>query len=471
MSNMRGFGATLRRSWPVLIAYALFSIWGVGCLMASLFLTSANLFTAGGFAALGGILVATVVGHVLGNLLGLAGFRLGPIVAIFIAGFIVVGASTAVLGTIALFLLVGIFAALGGYLGIASRLDVVAAWYPLAFAVGGAVSWMNHHRLQAFKEGTKYALWDGFSIACLTGAVFLMLVFLATRNALGLTVWQEVGRPLSGGDEQSATTSVARPGRGSFLVLFLFTLIVIGATALVSPYLFRTGDSEGKDGGGQGEAKDGQKQQDGKQQSQKQTKRRGGGRGGRGGSGSGGGDGEADDGDTGGGAGGADGEAAAQAAREAADLAMKIFLWLLIAAILLLLLFLVLLPPIRRAFLLRHLEKPLWPVAPTSRVMNLWRRAIVALEVLEIAPEPGEPPIGFARRAEQELGRFGCPAPGLREAASIIEKVDYAGRGLGSDDEQTMRGAIEAFLGAVTPRTPFKRRLFAGWGAAPEVES
>lgn len=464
---MRGFKATLRRSWPVLIAYALFSMWGVGCLLASLFLSDAKISSAEGLAALGGILAATAVGHVLGNLLGLAGFRLGPIVLLFFGAFIGVGAIGIGLGPIALFLLCGLFAALGGYLGIASRLDVVACWYPLAFAIGGAVTWMNHHgALATFRSGSKHALWDGFSIACLTGAVFFMLVFLATRNALGLTVWQEVGRPLGGADGDSdSQVVVARPGRGSFGVLFVFTLVVIGATALVSPYLFRTRDADGQDGSGQSDGQGQAKQGDGHDQSDQSGQGNGQGKGkrrrGQGGSGSG--DGEADE--------GPDGEGASQAAREAADLALKIFLWLLIAAIILLLLFLVLLPPIRRAFLLRHLEKPLWPVAPTSRVMNLWRRALAALRVLEIEPEPGEPPIGFARRARGELAQVGFAAPGLEDAAAIVEKVDYAGRGLGSEDEQTMRAAVEAFLAAVTPRTPLRKRFFAGWAAAPEVES
>jgi hypothetical protein len=137
----------------------------------------------------------------------------------------------------------------------------------------------------------------------------------------------------------------------------------------------------------------------------------------------------------------------------------------------LLLLLLLIGPPLRRAFLLRHLEKPLWPVSPTSRVMNLWRRALAGLAVLDLAPEAGETPGDFARRARAEVnGTLGCDAPGLLEAAAIVEKLDYAGRGLGAGDEQTMRDAVRTLLATIEPRTAVGKKLGAAWGRAPEVE-
>jgi hypothetical protein len=94
-------------------------------------------------------------------------------------------------------------------------------------------------------------------------------------------------------------------------------------------------------------------------------------------------------------------------------------LGLLVAAVVLLFLLLVVLPPLRRVFLMRHLQRPLWPVAPTARVMNQWRRALAVLGVLEIEPAPGETPRDFAGRVEVELGAtLGCPLSGLKTAAS-----------------------------------------------------
>jgi hypothetical protein len=595
------FRASLRRAWPVLLAYGVFSVWGVGCFVASLSLTSGGFgISPGAVGAVIGLIVATAVGQVAGNLLGLARLRLVVVGAAFTLAFLLSALSGVALGPFAVFLVVGVIAALGGYLGIASRLDVVAAWFPLTFAVGGAIVWMNHHGAVAtFKGGAKHALWDPFALICLSGAVFLMLVFLAARQSLGLTVWQEVGRPATATTAPEDAVAVAKPGRGSLLVLFVFSIVVLGATALISPYLFRTapakngdgtgqkGDPKGKgkeqpgqgkggekgkdgDGRGQGSSGDGQgkggaKGKDGQGDGQGRSPsggsgqdgsgKGGGAKGGQGdgrspsggsgqdgsgkgggakgkdgqgdgqgrspsggsgqdGSGKGGGakgkDGQGDgqgrspsggsgqDGSgKGGGAKGKDGqgdgkpgpkddpgqqnpedplgqpdpERASQASGEALAMGLQVMGYLLAFAVALLVLVLLVGPPIRRAFLLRHLERPLWPVSPTARVMNLWRRALAALSVVDISPMAGEAPRDFARRARAEInGSLACDAPGLEEAAAVVERLDYEGRGLGAGDEQVMRDAVTTLVKALGPHIGVGKKLASGWGAAPDVE-
>jgi hypothetical protein len=529
------FRETLRKSWPVLVSYGVFSIWGVGCLVASLVLTSGGFGVGPGDAgALFGVLVATVVGHIGGNLLGLMGLRMLPVTLLFFALFLLASLSGVAIGAFALFLFVAIFSALGGYLGVASRLDVVAAWYPLVFAIGGAVTWMNRHAaLAKYASGDKHGVWDPFAMICLGGAVFFMLVFLATRHALGLTVWQEVGRSATAAPGDPVI--VARPGRGSLLVLSIFTVVVLGMTALVSPYLFRTrepdekgehgssgssgssgeasedpnnpsGTSSGSGqsssggkkkpakgkkaqrghgssgGGGEGESSSGTsgKSSKTKRKTTKRSSSSGGGGGASSGSGGGGGEGpgdagagnDSDDEDNEDPLGDPDGEGAANTAGQALDLGLKLFLGLLAFALLLLFFLFGVWPPIRRSFLLKHLEHPRWPVPPTARVMNLWRRALAVLALIEVEPEPGETPCDFARRAELVVGNLlGTPSPGLRDAAAIIEKIDYAGRGLGAGDEETVRKAVMAFVHTVEPRIDGTKKFRAGWGPAPEVES
>jgi hypothetical protein len=449
------FRAAVKRSWAVLVAYAVFSIWGLGCLFTSLALTNVGLFgSASGVGALVGIVVATAVGHVVGNVLGLFGFRLAPIVMLFSALFFASLMSGFLAGAIGAFAMIGLVAMLGGYLGVASRLDVVASWYPLSFAIGGAILWMNTHQAAAtFHGGEKHAVWDPFTIVCLAGTVFLMLAFLATRSSLGLTVWQEVGRPAG-----SSPVTVARPGRGSIVVLLLFTVFVLGATAMVAPYLFRT--AEGDQNGEQAKGEDNGTGQKPSKKKKKKKKRKGYGGGGQGGESDGGADDSEDDDEE-------DDSGVGEAAAEALALALKIFLGILAAALLLLVLWGGVLPPFRRRFLVRHLERPRWPVPPTARVKNLWRRALVPLDVIGIAPEPGETPRDFARRAEAELS---LSATGLAEVADIVERVDYAGRGLGSGDEETARRAVERFLAAVEPKLPWRKKLAALWSYTPEVD-
>ncbi len=129
------------------------------------------------------------------------------------------------------------------------------------------------------------------------------------------------------------------------------------------------------------------------------------------------------------------------------------------------------LPPIRRALLIRHLEKPLWAVSPTARVMNLWRRGRAPRATTDSEPEAGETPPDFARRAETEVGTLlGVGAPGLKEAAAIVEKIEYAGRGLGAGDEQTMRDAVMMFVKTVGDRIDVTKKITSAWSRAPEVE-
>ena len=428
---------TLRRTWPVLVAYALFSLWGVGCLSACLFLVKGGLsFAPGSILAIAGLFVAAGIGHVLGNVLGLTGFRLGPILGLFFLVFLGASFTGAFVGPVVLYAMVAAFAALGGYLGIGSRLDVVASWYPLSFSVGAAIVWMNAHgAVGTFSKGAKHSLWDPFTIMCLGGAAFFMLVFLATRNALGLTVWQEVGRPRGAGIDASEGIVNARPGRGSIVVLMLATLVVLGTTAAISPYLFRTAHDD------QGEPREQkQKPQKGDGEGEEEQPQE-----------------EKPDDDP------FDWEQLADLLR----LALKVFLGLLVVVLLALIFLYVILPPFRRRWFLKHLVRPVWPVAPTARVMNLWRRALASLAMVEVEPGPGEPPTELARRVETELGAL----PGLAVAAAIVERVHYAGRGLGPGDEDAMRAAILAFVAAFDPKGTFRKKLSAAFRQTPEVES
>src|SRR5436190_16412915 len=110
-----GFVATLKRSWPVLLSYAIFSVWGVGCFLLSLALTHGGFGVgAGEFPVVIGLLVSTAIGHLAGNALGLARFRMMVIVILFTGLFIAFTMSGVVIGIGALFLVLALFAALGG---------------------------------------------------------------------------------------------------------------------------------------------------------------------------------------------------------------------------------------------------------------------------------------------------------------------------------------------------------------------
>ncbi|HEY4220334.1 MAG TPA: hypothetical protein VGO62_03310, partial [Myxococcota bacterium] len=184
-----------KRSWRVLLSYGIFTAWGLGCLVASVMLTlGAQALPAVASTAaltLGGIVLATVLGHVVGNALAMLRLRLWLVA--LLAGFVAIGVAIAMAaGPVGGFVLVGALAALGGYFGVASRMEIFAAWLPLTYAVGAAVLWMNTHgRVSVWLTGAKFAVWDALTFSFLSGAVLLFLVFLMSRHALALTLWRD----------------------------------------------------------------------------------------------------------------------------------------------------------------------------------------------------------------------------------------------------------------------------------------
>lgn len=120
--------------------------------------------------------------------------------------------------------------------------------------------------------------------------------------------------------------------------------------------------------------------------------------------------------------------------------------------------------PLKRAVLLRHLERPLWHTPPTRRVENLWLRALIALEDLGFAPSATETPQQTAERARATFAeRYGEVPAGVDAAASIIERVEYAGRGLSVDEEAKMRAAVTALLAWAGRHLGATKKLALGW--------
>jgi hypothetical protein len=83
--------------------------------------------------------------------------------------------------------------------------------------------------------------------------------------------------------------------------------------------------------------------------------------------------------------------------------------------------------PLRRALVLRHLRRPLWPETIEQRVSNLWQLALVGLRDAGFVARAGEQPEELARRVRVD---------GVGACASVLERARH---GLGIDD-----GAIGA---------------------------
>ncbi len=105
--------------------------------------------------------------------------------------------------------------------------------------------------------------------------------------------------------------------------------------------------------------------------------------------------------------------------------------------------------PMRRAVLLHHFRDPLFPVAPSSQIVNLWSLVTVALGDAGFHAHPWEPAPTVAARAASEMGRrLGDDVLEMSRAAEIYRRAAF-GLGVGDEDVARMRAAVACVIEAV----------------------
>jgi hypothetical protein len=425
----------LKRSAPALIAHWVMTLYGVGCFILTILLI--------GKTAISGtpvlyFLMSFAVGVVfwqgVGNLLGLLRVRLG-LLALAWGGIIALSAYMApAIPMFGLFFIIGAFAFPAGALALRGRAELFGSWPPLAYAIWGAVLWMNFHgKVKVWKTGAKFAVWDGYTVAILSGAVLLFLVFLVFRQALALTWWQEEGEPLKLRGARGVAKKPARPGFAGMGCVVLMAVALAAATALLAPFLFRTAPADGdggKDKPEQVEEEPDERDVDPMNPDLPNPNV----------------------------------DAMVKVIEKVVKVGGAVAKELLPKLILLLLFYIVAARPLRRLLLVRHLEKPLWKLSPTRRIQNLWIRSLIALDDLGVKPRGDETPEDVAERANAEfIKRFGEEMPGLEESASIYQSVEFAGRGIQPHEAQGMAIMVGKLSRWASERLSLGEKLKAGY--------
>jgi hypothetical protein len=117
--------------------------------------------------------------------------------------------------------------------------------------------------------------------------------------------------------------------------------------------------------------------------------------------------------------------------------------------------------PLRRIALVRHLRAPLWEVSPTTRIEQGWRLVEIALGDLGVHPRPGEDAAGLARRARPVLERLSpVEVHGLEDAAAVADRVRF-GLGVQPGDVETMTRFARWTADTVWERLGDKRQIGA----------
>ncbi|MFK7926903.1 MAG: DUF4129 domain-containing protein [Myxococcota bacterium] len=274
------------------------------------------------------------------------------------------------------------FFALAGLWSLRVHMGLLATWGPLVYLTGCIIVISEEFTGSSSQwfSGSKWAIWDLFSLPVLLLGTLFLIVFLVARERHRVQLWRfaKAGPDLP---ESSFEKTRSRSlGCGTLLALLALTLVLGGGAALTAPYLWRSADSEetGDPSGTMTEPSEPPPppepssgcNQDPPEEPPTEP--------------------EPTETPT---------EQVVEAVKQAGFSLMTLILVLLMAAIGLL----IFIPPMRRNMLLRHLRKPLWPVPPTRQVLLAWRVVEIALADIGVRRRPGDSAEALANRAIAEL--------------------------------------------------------------------
>lgn len=352
-------------------------------------------FCAGGFFALTGTVLAyehgsgsELLNMILAFAMGVLGILAGQLVAVLrVRSFpVIVGGGMLVFGgawfvaasgfpipnEVAMGLFCFLFAFPCGLLSLQHRWDLFASFWPSVGWIGAVFVILNSEgRVQQWEQD-KVAAWLPVPLALLGAFLVFWLIYLASKQAMRVELWQSLSGAAARRITRKATVT-ALP-RKNLLPLLAVAAALFVVTALVAPFLWRTGKGDHAS----------KEQQTGKEEPSRIPK--------------------------------VDGQAIAEMLQELADAAKKaaVNLW----PLLLLVLFY---RPAKRALLQQHLVTPLVPTPPSERIDNLWEYVRIAAEDAGVVPTASD-------SVEDLLARIDAAkltSPAVTEAATIYVRTRY----------------------------------------------
>ena len=337
---------------------------------------------------------------------------------------------TVVVGLVAV-LLLGPVALTGGLWSLETHRALWSAWLPMVYTVGGMLWWVEESgKIDDWKAGNKLAVWDPVALAMFVPSVGLFLLFLVTRETHRLATWRRgPTAPLRPTIEERG---VARPRLTclGLVALGLLTVFVAGSTALVAPFLWRTGPGEKPDSPPPGdddppEPREPREPGEMDPALQELLQKMG--------------------------------EAAQQAAGTVCTL-LSIGLLALLGA-------LIAYRPLKRLLVVKHLKDPFWTVSPTTRVDHGWKLVEIALGDAGVHPRPGEDAAGLARRAAPVLKSLSpVEVHGFDDVAEVADRVRF-GLGVSPGDVETVERFSRWVMDTVWERLDDKAQLAAMYRA------
>ena len=371
----------------------------------------------------GGIVILIVLGltTAAGVLAGqvLAFLRIRTWILILFGAFcwmlsLAVGLAMGALGEFAAIIALSIWlfpiALTGGLWSLETHRALWSTWLPLLYSTAAVIIWSeNMGNADRWFAGQKWALWDIVTIVILAVTIVLTLFYLLARETHRLALWRR-------GPTAPLAPTLQEKGAARPRLTILSTVLLLGmavvltiATAVLSPYFWRTGDpgDHEADNGGETQEQTEPPPEPGENEFLKKL-----------------------------------GEALEKMAQQAVEAGEKAGGTVCTALSLLILAALGLIVgdrPLKRLFLVRHLRDPFWSVPATGRIENGWRLVEIAMADAGVYPRPGEDAAGLARRAAPVLAKLSpVEVHGLEDAAEIADRVRF-GLGVGDKDVEVMQ--------------------------------
>ncbi|MBX3264592.1 MAG: hypothetical protein KF782_33280 [Labilithrix sp.] len=384
----------LRLAWRPALAYFLFTALG----SLALVLTSAwysrgsgkdvLMFTLGTIAGLIGVLV--------GQLIAILRLRALPVFVAsgcFVAGAVWMMSFANPPGGeyLAVPMVFFCFAFPCGLLSLMHRWELFASFWPAVGWIGGVFLILNEEGRVHEWEENKVSAWLPVPLVFLGCFLVLWLFYLAAKQAARVEMWQA----LSGAAARRVSKAEAKKTRASAIPrrnvvpLLVVAALLFGGTALLAPYLWRTGKGDHQ----------GHKDPPQHEPSERRPPS-------------------------------FDGEGIARQLQKMAEAAKAALpkLWPLLFLLLLY-------RPAKRALLLSHLKTPVVPTPPSERIDNLWEYVRIAAEDAGVVPTSAD-------SVEDLMARIHAvdrSTPDLEKAAEIYARTRY-GFTVQRGDAIAMRG-------------------------------
>lgn len=377
------FFESLKLAWRPLLVYLVFTLLGFVALFGTIASyergTGTKLFEL--FVALS----AGIAGIVAGQAVALLRFRTLPVLlfgglSVAAGIYVLVVARADLPDVVGLALFFFCFAFPSGMLALHHRFELLGLFWPAVGWIGSVMVILNEEGRVDEWSANKVSAWLPMPLFFLFCFVVGLLIFMAQKQAMRVSLWQA----LSGATERRVQkkTAVSAIPRKNLLPLLGAAVILFAFTAVLAPYLWRTG--KGDRGENQGKPDSGEMQERRTGEPRKGPS--------------------------------IDGEAIAKAVASAASSAKTALhtLWpLLILALFY--------RPAKRALLTSHLVTPIFPTPPSERIDNLWEYVRIAAEDAGTVPQASDAVEDFVARAKKS----GRATAALDEAARIYTRTRY----------------------------------------------